>query len=89
VRTSTLQATNWLVEPAHKLEDYIMTIRWLMAGVAAGLIISSPGFAQDKASQKFLKEAIKGNPSSGHGVHGGSRSWRCSESGSMSFVVFR
>jgi len=66
-----------------------MTIRWLMAGVAAGLIISSPGFAQDKASQKFLKEAIKGNPSSGHGVHGGSRSWRCSESGSMSFVVFR
>ena len=38
-----------------------MTIRWLMAGVAAGLIISSPGFAQDKASQKFLKEAIEGN----------------------------
>jgi putative membrane protein len=32
-----------------------------MAGVAAGLIISSPGFAQDKASQKFLKEAIEGN----------------------------
>jgi len=61
VRTSTLQATNWLVEPAHKLEDYTMTIRWLMAGVAAGLIISSPGFAQDKASQKFLKEAIEGN----------------------------
>src|SRR5215510_15120405 len=38
-----------------------MTIRLLMAGVVAGLIVSSPGFAQDKASQKFLKEAIKGN----------------------------
>lgn len=38
-----------------------MTIRWLMAGVAAALIVSSPSFAQDKASQKFLKEAIEGN----------------------------
>ena len=38
-----------------------MTIRWLMAGLAAALIISSPSFAQDKASQKFLKEAIEGN----------------------------
>jgi putative membrane protein len=38
-----------------------MTIRLLMAGVAAGLIVSSPTFAQDKASQKFLKEAIEGN----------------------------
>ena len=35
-----------------------MTIRLLMAGVLAGLIVSSPAFAQDKASQKFLKEAI-------------------------------
>ena len=38
-----------------------MTIRWLMAGLAAALIVSSPSFAQDKASQKFLKEAIEGN----------------------------
>jgi putative membrane protein len=38
-----------------------MTIRLLMAGVVAGLIVSSPTFAQDKASQKFLKEAIEGN----------------------------
>jgi putative membrane protein len=38
-----------------------MTIRWLMAGVVAALIVNSPSFAQDKASQKFLKEAIEGN----------------------------
>jgi putative membrane protein len=38
-----------------------MTIRLLMAGVVAGLIVSSATFAQDKASQKFLKEAIEGN----------------------------
>lgn len=38
-----------------------MTIRLLMAGLVAGLIVSSPTFAQDKASQKFLKEAIEGN----------------------------
>jgi len=38
-----------------------MTIRLLMAGVLAGLIVSSPAFAQDKASQKFLKEAMEGN----------------------------
>jgi putative membrane protein len=38
-----------------------MTIRLLMAGVAAGLIMTSPAFAQDKASQKFLKAAIEGN----------------------------
>src|ERR1700751_4744878 len=44
-----------------KLEDHTMTIRLLMAGVVAGLIVSSPTFAQDKASQKFLKEAIEGN----------------------------
>jgi putative membrane protein len=43
------------------LEDYTMTIRLLMAGVVAGLIVSSPSFAQDNASQKFLKEAIEGN----------------------------
>ena len=38
-----------------------MMIRLLMAGVLAGLIVSSPAFAQDKASQKFLKEAMEGN----------------------------
>jgi putative membrane protein len=39
-----------------------MTIRMLVAaGVAAGLVLASPSFAQDKASQKFLKEAIEGN----------------------------
>ena len=38
-----------------------MSIRLLMAGIVAGVIVSSPGFAQDKASQKFLKEAIEGN----------------------------
>ena len=38
-----------------------MTIRLLMAGLVAGLIVSSPTFAQDKPSQKFLKEAIEGN----------------------------
>jgi len=38
-----------------------MTIRLLIAGLVAGLIISSPSFAQDKASQKFLKEAMEGN----------------------------
>jgi putative membrane protein len=43
------------------LEDYTMSIRLLVAGIVAGLIVSSPGFAQDKASQKFLKEAIEGN----------------------------
>ena len=43
------------------LEDSTMTIRLLMAGVVAGLIVSSSTFAQDKASQKFLKEAIEGN----------------------------
>ena len=30
--------------------------------LAAILALGSPGFAQDKASQKFLKEAIEGNP---------------------------
>src|SRR5438270_14024032 len=40
----------------------MITIRMLMAaGVAAGLMLASPSFAQDKASQKFLKEAIEGN----------------------------
>jgi putative membrane protein len=38
-----------------------MTIRLLLVGVVTGLIVSSPGFAQDKASQKFLKEAMEGN----------------------------
>jgi len=38
-----------------------MTIRLLIAGLVAGLIISSPSFARDKASQKFLKEAMEGN----------------------------
>jgi putative membrane protein len=39
-----------------------MTIRMLVAaGVVAGLVLASPSFAQDKASQKFLKEAIEGN----------------------------
>jgi putative membrane protein len=39
-----------------------MTIRMLVAaGVAGGLVLASPSFAQDKASQKFLKEAIEGN----------------------------
>jgi putative membrane protein len=38
-----------------------MMIRLLMAGITAGLVVSSPSFAQDKASQKFLKEAIEGN----------------------------
>jgi putative membrane protein len=38
-----------------------MMIRLLMAGIVAGLIVSSPSFAQDKAGQKFLKEAIEGN----------------------------
>jgi putative membrane protein len=31
------------------------------AGLAAALAFAAPGFAQDKASQKFLKEAIEGN----------------------------
>jgi putative membrane protein len=44
-----------------KSEDYLMTLKWLMAGGVAALIVSSPSFAQDKASQKFLKEAIEGN----------------------------
>jgi putative membrane protein len=38
-----------------------MSIRLLVAGIVAGVIVSSPSFAQDKASQKFLKEAIEGN----------------------------
>jgi putative membrane protein len=38
-----------------------MSIRLLVAGIVAGLIASSPSFAQDKVSQKFLKEAIEGN----------------------------
>jgi putative membrane protein len=39
-----------------------MMNRLLMAaGVAAGLILASPSFAQDKASQKFIKEAIEGH----------------------------
>jgi len=38
-----------------------MSIRLLVAGIVAGVIVSSPCFAQDKASQKFLKEAIEGN----------------------------
>lgn len=38
-----------------------MTIRLLMTGIAAGLILASPSFAQDKATQKFLREAIEGN----------------------------
>jgi putative membrane protein len=39
-----------------------MKTRSLMAaGVAVGLILTSSSFAQDKASQKFLKEAIEGN----------------------------
>jgi hypothetical protein len=42
-----------------------MTIRFLMAGAVAVLIVSSPSFAQDKASQKFLKEAIEGNLAEG------------------------
>jgi putative membrane protein len=33
----------------------------LAAAVVAGLACATPGFAQDKASQKFLKEAIEGN----------------------------
>jgi putative membrane protein len=33
----------------------------LGAGLAAALTFASPSFAQDKASQKFLKEAIEGN----------------------------
>jgi putative membrane protein len=37
-----------------------MSIRLLVAGIVAGVIVSSPCFAQDKASQKFLKEAIEG-----------------------------
>ena len=38
-----------------------MSARLLVAGIVAGVIVSSPCFAQDKASQKFLKEAIEGN----------------------------
>ena len=49
------------VAPARKLEDCIMSIKLLVAGIVAGVIASSPTFAQDKASQKFLKEAIEGN----------------------------
>jgi putative membrane protein len=33
----------------------------LGAGLAAALLFTAPGFAQDKASQKFLKEAMEGN----------------------------
>jgi putative membrane protein len=33
----------------------------LGAGIAAALLCGSPSFAQDKASQKFLKDAIEGN----------------------------
>jgi putative membrane protein len=39
----------------------MMTRSLMAAGVAAGLILTSSSFAQDKASQKFLKEAIEGN----------------------------
>src|SRR5262249_6164904 len=49
------------VEQHKKLEDFTMNIRLLVAGILAGAIVSSPAFAQDKASQKFLKEAIEGN----------------------------
>lgn len=38
-----------------------MSIKLLVAGILAGVIVSSPAFAQDKASQKFLKQAIEGN----------------------------
>ncbi len=38
-----------------------MSVRLLVAGIVAGIIVSSPCFAQDKASQKFLKEAVEGN----------------------------
>jgi putative membrane protein len=39
-----------------------MTMKLLLgAGLVAALTFASPGFAQDKASQKFLKAAIEGN----------------------------
>src|SRR5438132_6787575 len=51
-----------MVEAARHIGGYpTMMIRLLMAGALAGLIVSSPAFAQDKASQKFLKEAMEGN----------------------------
>jgi len=39
----------------------MMTKLILGASLAAMLALGSPGFAQDKASQKFLKEAMEGN----------------------------
>src|SRR5947199_1257733 len=39
-----------------------MTTILLLASFHAGLIVSSHAFAQNKASQKFLKEAMEGNP---------------------------
>jgi putative membrane protein len=60
-RNSSIAATIGWFNQHDKSEDCAMTIRWLTAGVAAALIVCSPSFAQDKASQKFLKEAIEGN----------------------------
>ena len=47
-----------------------MSIRLLVAGIVAGLIASSPSFAQDKVSQKFLKEAIEESGGSSDGPTG-------------------
>jgi putative membrane protein len=39
-----------------------MTTKLILgASLASILALGSPGFAQDKASQKFLKDAIEGN----------------------------
>src|SRR5947209_1731814 len=39
-----------------------MTMKLILgASLAAALLYGAPSFAQDKASQKFLKEAIEGN----------------------------
>src|SRR5437868_13752128 len=39
-----------------------MTMKLMLgASLAAALLYGAPSFAQDKASQKFLKEAIEGN----------------------------
>ena len=39
-----------------------MTMKLMLgASLAVAVLFGSPSFAQDKASQKFLKEAIEGN----------------------------
>ena len=51
----------------------MMTKLLFGASLTAALVIGSPSFAQDKASQNFLKDAIEGNLASNNiqiRVHG-------------------